>query len=472
MSVLFLGALISVDVQAKLPGKDKITLERVLEYSADHFPDIKIALARIAEQEGDVLESLGAFDASVESSYYRRLNGFYSGRISDTKIVKPLREFGARASVGYRNSDGDFPVYEDYFFTNDSGELNASLSLSLLRNRDIDPERFSLAQNEIALDKAYIDLLETRINVQMQAYKSYLDWLALGKQYKVYQSLLQIAIDRQDALKERARRGDIPQIAITENRQFILQRQETLLEAQRKFENAGNKLSMFVGMEYSDDVFGLSAMPKKFPIPEKFNAKDMNQSIAGIIQRTPSIQKLGVDAQMADNQVTLGENNILPAVDLEVNAADDLGRDTRSRDPFESTARLSVSIPLQTRFGQGRINKGQALKKQIENKRQLELQKLRINFENILNNYQTAHKILGVTEEEIEVTQKMEVAERSMFDNGQSDFFLVNIREVNKANAQINNIGASKYKASVYADFLAMSLNLDGLKLAQTVKPK
>lgn len=441
-----------------------IELEDVLKSSALNFPKIQEALAKIDETEGKITASLGAFDSTVEGSYYRRMSGFYSGRIQDTKIVKPFQNFNAKASIGYRRSDGTFPIYEDYFFTNDDGELNAKLSLSLLRNRDIDPRRFKLFQNKIELDQSKLNLLATQLSVQSDAYQAYLDWVAAGFELKVYRSLLAIAEDRQSALEQKVERGDLPDIALIENTQFILQRREVVEEAKRKLENTANFLSMFM-RDDSGDPYAISTknLPKTFPMEKNISLSSMNDAMNTIVALNPNLRQLDNEISQAVNRVKLGENAMKPSVDLELSAADDFGDGSQTREDFESAVRLNVSFPLQTRLGEGEIQQGNAIKRQIEHRKNLQLEQLRVGFENILSNVRAAQKILNITAKEIEVTKKMETAERKRFENGQSDFFLVNIREINTVNAQIDNIKAKKYLSSAYANYLVAILDTDRL---------
>lgn len=461
----FIG-LFSVSLHAF--AQNTITVDDVLASSAAHYPEIKAALETIEEREGGIVKSLGAFDASVDSDYYNRVAGFYDGQYLDTKIIKPFQDYGAKATFGYRYSEGDYPVYEDYFFTNEGGEINASISLSLLRNRDIDPARFRLNNSEIQLDRAYIDLLEKQLDIQNRAYDAYLDWLAAGKELAVYQELLSIATKRQKALKTKVSKGDIAEIMLTENQQFILQRRETLLEAERKFNNAINKLGLFLrddtGTMLETDY---TQLPATFPISPNLDVNILEERIEGIMLSVPNVRRLEAVKAEADNQIALGENNVLPAFDLTFGAADDFGDRFNSREDPEATVRVSVSVPLQKRYGAGDIQQGEAKKQRADYDKNLMLDQLKINFRNILNNIQAGQEIVGVTEQEIDVTQKMERAEITRFENGQSDFFLVNIREVNKTNARINNIKALKYLSSVYADYLAMSLDLDELKIEE-----
>ena len=150
--------------------------------------------------------------------------------------------------------------------TNGDGEASLRVAFSLLRDRDFDHDRFKLAQSHLKLNEAVIDSTITKLDVQNKAVKAYLDWLGAGKKYRVYEGLLNIALKREKALKTRVERGDIAEIALVENEQFILQRREILAGARRDFDNAANRLSLFLRDENSEPVVtDLRDIPSQFP---------------------------------------------------------------------------------------------------------------------------------------------------------------------------------------------------------------
>lgn len=437
-----------------------LLLEDVLASTSKYFPQIEIARYALEETRGKTTESQGAFDARLETNSYQRMSGFYSGDLYEANIVKPLPSYNAKASVGYRYSDGQFPVYEDYFFTNEGGELNGKLSLSLLRNRDIDPKRFALMQDQLEVKQSQLDLLATKFSVHADAYQTYLEWVAIGLTYRIYHSLLEIAQQRQEALKIKEKKGDIANIVLVENRQFILQRQEILRQVKRQFENISQQLSMFVRDEKGQPMhISFDHLPAEFPLPQRYTIAEMRKTMDGIAPLNPRIKKLENALIQAQNKIKLGENNTKTALDLELSMANDFGNGSPSREELESTALVNLSIPLQTQFGKGQIKQGKAKKRQLEKQKQLELEKLRVHFEKILNNIAAAKDLLKMTEEEIVIAQKMEVAERRRFENGQSDFFFVNIREVSTVEAKVNNLKAKKYLASMYVNYLVATLD-------------
>ena len=82
---------------------------------------------------------------------------------------------------------------------------------------------------------------------------------------------------------------------------------------------------------------------------------------------------------------------------------------------------------------------------------------------NIVNDINAADDIVDLTVQEISATKKMEKAERKRFDNGQSDFFLVNIRELNAADARIKFINAQRDYLESLGNYLVATLDFESL---------
>ena len=70
-------------------------------------------------------------------------------------------------------------------------------------------------------------------------------YITLDKDEYINQSLLDIANKRQTALVKKHKRGDVAEIYLSENQQYILKRQNKLLEAQNYFQNASRNLALF-----------------------------------------------------------------------------------------------------------------------------------------------------------------------------------------------------------------------------------
>ena len=216
--------------------------DEVLRSSALTFPSILEAFEREAATRADQLAADGAFDLMLKGEYYDRMTGFYSGGFAKAEARQPLRPYGAEVFGSYRVSDGTFPTYENYNYTNNLGEVKVGALFSLLRNRDIDSRRFAIEDTRLAATQAQLDVMLVRLNVQHEALRAYWRWVAAGEDIRGFEELLEIAESRQIGLTREVTEGARARIALTENEQNLLRRRTLLEQARRDFLVASNSL--------------------------------------------------------------------------------------------------------------------------------------------------------------------------------------------------------------------------------------
>jgi len=442
----------------------------VLESSATRFPDILESLAREAAARGDQLAAEGAFDLVFNADGFDRVSGFWTGGVVNTELQQNLRPFGAQVYGGYRVSDGTFPIYEDINFTNTGGEFKIGALFSLLRNRNIDKRRFKVEDARLASSQANLEVVLTQVGVQLQALNAYWTWLATGRELLIYRDLLEIAEERAAGLEEQVRRGAQPDIAVTENLQNIIRREILVAEAERNFAVAANALSFFV--RESDGTLivpNLDRLPPEDVFDELRGLEAIIQTEASeIIASRPELQSLRVAIERARNKVSLGENDLKPDLDLNVEVSRDVGNIAEggiSRDSTDTIIGFRFSVPLQRREARGRLQRAEAELRATQLRQQRTEDQISIELGNILTNFDTAVRLSDLATSEVEQAEIMVDAERRRFALGASDFFLVNVREERAADARIRAIRAELNGRLAEASYNAATMNMPALGL-------
>jgi outer membrane protein TolC len=417
----------------------------ILQSSREYFPQILEAREKLSKATANVQQAEGQFDASIESQLYSRPSGYYDGREADARIVKPLPYYNSKIYGGYRTSDGSFPIYEDKRVTNDRGEFLFGAEFSLLRDSLIDSKRAKLSNKKIDKDIATVNYLMRQLMVQHDALYHYWVWVSAGKQVKVYQTLLNTAKKRQKALQKKVEKGDVAEIFLTENQQNILKRQGHLQDALRNFNIASNQLALY----YRDDQnvmlnINISQLPEKFPTIAA--SKDKKHAIE-VVNTRPELQEISYQIDKLQNEEKLGQNSLLPKANIGVEYSTDQGDGDISRSESESIVKLGISIPLQRNLGKGRVSAAKASIRQLEFKQRLLRDKLINEINNAFVNLDTAKRFVQFAQEEAILAKKLEEAEKKRFNNGQSDFFVLNMREEKTAEAEVKTI---KAKADYY----------------------
>lgn len=444
--------------------------EHVLESSATRFPDILEALARERAVSGDRLAADGAFDLVFKTNGFDRATGFWTGAVLNTEVRQNLRPFGAQVYGGYRVSDGTFPIYEDINFTNNGGEFKVGALFSLLRNRSFDQRRFRVADTRLASTQASFDVTLTQVGVQLQALNAYWRWAATGQELKTYSELLGIALDRAAGLEEQVRKGALPEIALTENQQNIIRREILVAEAERNFAVASNALSFFL-RDRSGNLIVPDArhLPGDSALPDLVDLGELVQTNSSqVLLNRPELRSLRVAIDRARNKVRLGENDLKPDLDFNIELSRDLGRVAEggiSRDSTDTIIGFKFSVPLQRREARGRLQRSEAELRATQLREQRTQDQITIELNNILLELSAALRLSTLAENEVTQASVMVESEQKKFTLGASDFFLVNIREERAADAQIRATRATLNGRLAQTSYNAATMNMDALGL-------
>ncbi|GAA0755001.1 TolC family protein [Erythromicrobium ramosum] len=444
--------------------------DEVLRSSALTFPSILESFEREAAARSDQLSADGAFDLMLKGEYYDRLTGFYSGGFGKVEARQPLRPYGAEVFGSYRVSNGTFPTYENYDYTNQLGEVKVGALFSLLRNRDIDSRRFAIEDTRLAASQARLDVMLVQLNVQHEALRAYWRWVGAGEEIRVFEELLEIAEARQIGLTREVNEGARARIALTENEQNLLRRRSLLEEAKRNFLTAANSLGFY--LRGSD---GRMVIPTREMLPDLSRMKaiaPVEQLVAtplsDVIQSRPELQTFKLALERANNRVALRRNDLEPSLNASVELSRDFGQIGPGGPGFDSTdtvVGLTFSVPLQRRTARGAVQRAEAELRETELRQRRIADQITTEVGNILVNLNTALKQADLADAEVKQANQMVQAERTRFRLGAGDFFFVNQREETAANAQINAIRAELAGRLAEASYNAATMNLGALGL-------
>ncbi|WOE74951.1 TolC family protein [Alterisphingorhabdus coralli] len=442
-----------------------LTLDALLESSARHAPQILEALADAQAANARITAAQGAFDLVFNAESYSYLSGFYGGQYVNATASQPLTNNGGSIEVGYRNSQGRFPTYNDFFFTNQVGELKARGVYSLLRDNMIDDRRFGERNARLNARVAEIETNIVAIGVQQRAIEAYNNWVAAAQQLRIYRELLKLANDRQSGLVRQVQLGAQADIILTENQQNILRRQTLLVQAERNLQQAANRLSLF----WRDDE-GRPLQPDPNLIPDDLPQiyRNGDETIEDVLARRPDIKIVETRLEQARLRLQLDENLLRPRFDVFAEASNDfgsIGAGGPSRDGFETLVGVRFSVPLQRREARGRIAATQAEMEATRRARQQVAERVENTINDIIIDLRAAENLLQIARDEERAAEIMAAGERRLFRAGASDFFLVNLREEAAANASIRRLQAEFNLAAARADLAAASADFATLGL-------
>ncbi|MEM9533154.1 MAG: TolC family protein [Pseudomonadota bacterium] len=465
-----LPALLGLLVLGHAPGfaQEPLTLEELLDASADSVPVILEARSRVAQREAQLNASQGAFDRQFSTVSRSRAAGFYGLSFIDSRLAQPLRHLGGEVYAGYRISDGDFPVYEDEYVTLGAGEFNFGATLPLLRNREIDRRRMAVRDNVLNLEMAQLDQLLAGLSVQHDAMTAYWNWVAAGRQLVVFEDLQSLAMNRISALSTRVAEGDLADINLVENQQQFFARRAAVVSAQRVLDNAALALSLyFRDADGEPTVPARERLPENFPLPQDATGLEPLADLALALDRQVELALIDRRIELAANRQRLARNDLLPSVDLDLKVARDFGGGSPTRDETDLFVGINVSVPLERRRARGEQAAAEAEMRALSQRRRMMTDQLRAQISQLSNTIEAARTTARLAGGERALALQLEEAEQTRFREGASSFFLLNQREDATADARLKEVSALAQYHRAVTDYLATTADFEALRVAQ-----
>ncbi|MEE2671781.1 MAG: TolC family protein [Bdellovibrionota bacterium] len=439
---------------------ETLTLDEVLSSTKEHFPLIQKSYEDIVAAKAKRRSAIGGFDASIDGKLDQRPQGYYDGQSQSVKIVKPLQSFGAKVYGGYRVSEGSYPDYEGKYNTLDNGEYSVGVALSLWRDSFIDSKRLKLRNSELDVSIAENAYQQAVLKYQSLAMKSYWEWVAYGKTLRIQKELLEMAQKRTFGLERRSNRGDLAKIYLTENNQYIVKRKADVLKAQQSFEQLSYELSLFYRNKKGEPVIPrLGSVPENMLDITPMDITAEEKKLQEILKKTPQIQILKNEILSYKNEKEFGENSLKPKVDFNVELSDDQGDGPKNLRPTEVRAMVNFSVPLERNLGNGQTQAAEAKIRALEKELAYLEQYTKVTLDRLIVQLNIASQIITNTAKEIEYAETLRQAEYKKFQQGASDFFVVNLREQNKADAQVKQVDAYLKYQKAYAEYLYLMLS-------------
>ncbi|RUR24280.1 TolC family protein [Legionella qingyii] len=417
----------------------KLTLDKVLQSVTLYYPKIKIARLEITKAQGAHLSALGTFDPSLDASSRSQPAGGYINNYGDTQLTVPTFYNGVKLFAGYRNGNGNWPIYYQNYLTNSGGEYRAGLSLPLLRDRLIDKERTNLLTTAESIEMKKHDAEAIKIKIYQETIKAYWQWVEAGLQLKTFRQLLKLAQKRQHAIEQQANQGDLPKLAITENLQQIVQREQLLNQGKMIFEQAGINLSLY----YRDEQ-GNPKIPSENSLPSQVltNPRQLTSGLSQLAHH-PSLKKLENYSRIIKLKRDLAQNELLPNLDATAYTFKQNGTGGYPLLlPEAAFIGVSFKFPVLQREAKGKLIRTQSELYQIRAEQKFMYEQLKNELTNLYIGIKRIHQQVAFLKKEYHLAFKVQQGETQKFHEGDSTLFLVNQREQATTQVKLNWINA------------------------------
>ena len=416
-----------------------LKLEDVLQSVSRCYPQIKISRLEINKTQGEYITALGKFDPSLTLNSASQPVGGYINNYGNSEINIPTLYNGLKLFGGYRNGEGNWPIYYQNYLTNSGGEYKAGLSLPLLKDRIIDKERTGLLTSRETIRMKEKDAAVVKIKVYQEAIKVYWQWVQAGLQVKTFQQLLALAKERQKAIVKQANQGDLPKLAISENLQQMVQREQLVNQGKMVFKQAAINLSLYYRDQKGNPKIPLNgALPPYVLEQSAHPTQDLLQ-----LKQHPALKKLQNYSNIIKLKQNLAKNELLPNLDATAYTFKQNGTGGYPLlIPQAAMVGVSFKFPLFQREAKGKLVSARNELQQITTERKFLFEQLKNELTNLFIGIKIYRHQVALLNKELHLAKKVQHGETTKFYEGDSTLFLVNQREQSTAQVRLSWINA------------------------------
>ena len=437
-------------------GADTLQLSTVVSAALTQHPVVAAAATEIDAARGEIRAAEGGFDPTLKIASSDYITGDYTGGYLDASVEQPTALYGTKFIAGYRKSGGSFPVYYADQETEDDGEVRAGIEVPVLRDGEIDRRRTALQKANLQQNVSEASLLQRRVEIARAAKHAYLDWIAAGRRLTIQKALLDVTERRQGQLAHRQEKGDIAQFDVIDNERSVLQRQALVVQAERQLQQASFELSLFYRADTGEPRIPSSTLlPTDLPAFSPHDLYSFEEELQKAYLARPDLIRLKQQREQNALEIKLADNQLLPRLDIQMAAAQDLGPQESKLDEFELRGGIKLEVPIFNRVAMGRQQSLQAKDKELGFLIAFLQDRIRADLKDVLTAIKLSRERVGVLTNEYQTAQRVEEGERERYSHGDSNLIFVNLREQTSADAAILVVDAKldyhKAKASLAA---------------------
>jgi outer membrane protein TolC len=394
------------------------------------------------------LTAKGNFDPKLfyqfNDKYFNEKNYY---QLNNAGLSIPTK-YGVDFKTGFENNDGYFLNPENT--TPQKGLYYAQISVPLVQGIMTDERRTVLKQAQINIKATQAELDFQLNELFYKAGKSYLEWQLAFTNLSVNKEAYTLGKQRFEAVKRSFELGDRPAIDTVEAGIQVFDRLAGWQQAELEFKNKSIELTGFLWLSNNTPALLDSSIIPDLKISSLIDkTTDDSTELNEIIALHPNIRSANFKLDILNAEKKLKMEKLKPMINLNYNPLFDAANVSSSA--FNNYKwGVSVNFPLFLRKERGDL---MSAKLKIQQS-QLELDYKKNEIGNKIkmsqNDIQYSNNQLNFFKNNIKNYEALWVAEKRLFDNGESSLFMINSRENTFINARIKlNDYNFKYNKSV-----------------------
>lgn len=430
---LFEADLMAVESYTFEP-KEVLTLPQVLKAVDLDHPLTGAARRKIDEAQGKQTAAEGAYDFKVKAKQKWVPFGKYEYSTTEAMVEQPTTLWGTTFFGGWRRSGGYVPAYAAELETVDAGEVLAGVKIPLWQGGAIDRPRADLRQSEMGVRIARLSQRKTQLKLYEGAANAYWTWVLSGHVLRIREHLLEVAQRRQEQLKDRVERGDLPPIDLVDNQRAILKRESGRVKAARKLQKSALKLSLYLrDDEGKPRLPEIGRLPPRVPLPPQLSAVAVGSDTEAAHQNRPEPAQIALAREQLEVEASFADNLGAPQIDLSVTGIEPLQEYDGWKSELETA--LTFTMPIQRRKAEGKEAAALAALSQLEAEARYLSEQISVEVVDARSALDAASQQVEVARQELKASRQVEEAEQTRLALGDSTLLVVNLREQATADA-------------------------------------
>ena len=434
--------------------RGKLSLDTYLRAVDANFPGLASAVDQQRTASANRLEKQGVFDPLLtdETGYTRMQNTSRIGVPKDVlfnypKLELPFRS-GIRTFLQYRYNPNS--SQSPYIETGEGGEYSAGLFIPLLRGLIYNEQSVAEKEAKFGEQLATQTFILTRLDTLLRAGINYWSWVGAQQKTLVSKEILHLANVVIGISRQQEQSGDLARIYVTEAEEDVQRRDADLAQAQRDFQRFSFQLSAL--------LFDIGGTP--LPLPSEINVPDIpkpvsmadadtdRQILLALVSR-PELKAIDVQKKIAQVELKLAKNQLLPALNGVVTQGYDTGYHGIG---YVYRGQVTFSEPLLLRSARGKLAASKLRLDKLDKDRQAEEQRIRNEVLDAISAINLAYKRFVALDLQVSKADQVYQGECERFKVGDSTVYFMAERARQLNEAKMRMIDAEvEYHAGILA---------------------
>ena len=451
----------SYTINAQKDSSNFLSYEYFMAMVKKNHPIAKQAALITKTADAKLLISKGNFDPKIFYDFnQKQFDEKNYWTIADGGFKVPTW-FGIEIKGGYEQNNGQYLNPEELIPS--QGLIYSQISFPIGQGLFIDERRAQLKQAKLLIDLSDFEKTNLINELLLNAGKVYWDWQMAYNNLIVYNNSVTIAKQRFDGVVESVKYGDRPSIDTLEASIQLQERIVNTQQAQIDYINKSLLLSNYLWME-NDTPLQITnkTAPQTVSDIDQTNNYILStvSKIDSLLSIHPQLKTYDFKAEQLKVEQKLKKEKLKPSLNVNYNP---LFQQNNNENNYLNNYKWGVNftLPIFIRKERGDLQltkiKLQELNFEIKNKQNEIQNKIKAQ----LNEYNTSNNQIKTYINTVNNYRSLWIAEKTLFETGESSLFMVNSREMAYINAQVklNELINKNKKSVLNTEFALGQLN-------------